>query len=87
MAEDQPLEQKIIGSAAGVSAAVDQYPYFVEGLAVDDGLVSALHNDPVLTVLLDALFGLIIDLPGATLNHAADVGLILQHIRDALAGP
>ena len=87
MAEDQSLEQEVLGPAAGVLPAVHQRPHLVESLPVNDRLVGALHHYPVPAVLLDALLGLVVDLPGAALDHAANVGLILQHIGDALTAP
>ena len=84
---DQALEQKVVGAAAGVLAAVHQPTHLVKGLLVNKGLVGALHHNPVLGLLADALLGLVVDLPAASLHHVADISLVLQHIRDPLTGP
>ena len=49
--------------------------------------MSALYHHPVPAFLLDVFFGLVVDLPSAALDHVADVGFILQHIRNAFATP
>lgn len=69
VAENLPLEYKIIGPAPGVFPAVDQSPYLVERLPVNDGLVGVLFCPPVQAVLPDALLGFIVDLPGVAPHH------------------
>ena len=68
-------------------AAVDQRPYLVEGLPVNNRLVGALYYHPVPAVLFDALFAFIIDFPCTALHHTPDVSLVLQHIGNALTAP
>ena len=80
MAEDHAFEQKVIGSASGVLAAVDQHAYFLEGFPINQRLVRSFHHDPVFTVLLQALLGLVADLHRSSLDHVSDVSLILKHI-------
>ena len=47
--------------------------------------MDSLHH-PVFRLPADTLLGLVVDLPGTFLHHVADVSLVLQHIRDPLAG-
>ena len=87
MAEDHAFQQKVVGAASGMLAAVDQHPHLVEGLGVDQRLMGTLHDHPVLPILFQALLGFIADFHAAALHHVANIGLVLQHIRNALAAP
>ena len=87
VAEDQSFQQEVIGSAPGVLPAVHQHPHLLKGLQVHQRLVGTLHHHPVGRVLLQALLGFIADLHAAPLHHVADVGLVLQHLRDPFAAP
>ena len=48
VAEDEALEQKVVGPAPGAAAARYQQLRLVEGFRVYERLVRALDNDPVL---------------------------------------
>ena len=45
------------------------------------------YNHPVLSGLPQTLLGLVADLHRPSLYHVADVGLVLQHLGNALAAP
>ena len=77
MAKNHPLQQEVIGSAASIPATVEQYLNLLEGLLVNQRLVGIFHHDPVFTILLDTLFGLVADFHRSSLNHVAQIGLIL----------
>ena len=87
VAEDQSLQQKVIGPAPGVPAAVHQHTHLAESFHIHQRLVGALHHHPVGRVLLQALLGLVTDLHAAPLDHVADIGLVLQHVGDPLTAP
>ena len=87
MAENQAFEKEIVGATAGVLTTIYQPAYLVKGLPVDERLMGTLYHHPVFRLLADALLRLVVDFPAAPLNHVADIGLILQHVRDALTGP
>ncbi len=87
MAENQAFKQKVVGSAPGMLAAVHQHPHLAKGLGVDQRFGDAFHNNPVLTVLLQTLLGFVADFYVLALHHIPDIGLVLQYIGDALAGP
>ena len=68
-------------------SAVDQHPYLLKSLFIDQRLMGVFNNHPVLTVLFQTLFGLVADLHSSSLDHIAQVGFVLEHLRDTLTGP
>ena len=80
MAEDHSFEQEVIGAASGMLTAVDQHSYLLKSFFVDQRLMSIFYHDPVLTVLLQTLLGLVADLHRPALYHVSDIGFVLQHI-------
>ena len=87
MTADQSFQQKIVGSASSVLSAIYQHPYLTKGFGVDQRLMSTFHHDPIFSLLMQTLLGLVANLYLPPLHHVADVGLVLQHIRDSLAAP
>ena len=87
VAENQALQQKIIGTASGAFAAVHQHPHLAETLSVNQRLMGIFNHNPIITILMQTLLRLVADLHLPPLHHIADVGLILQHIGNTLAAP
>lgn len=86
-AEDEALEREVVGAAARAAAAGYELLHPPEALGVNERLVRALDDGPVLGRQAQALFGLVADPRRAALHHVADVGLVLQRGRDALGAP
>ena len=87
MAEDQALQRKIVGAGTGRFAATDQKLHLFKGFRADHWLMCPCYDHPILWVLPDTLLGFIAELSAAALHHVANIGLVLQHVGNALAAP
>jgi len=70
-----------------VLAAVDQHPHLLKGFFVNQRLVGVFNYNPVFPILFQTFLGLVADFHRSSLNHIAQVGFVLQHFRNAFAGP
>ena len=87
MAKNQPFQQKIVGTASGMSAAIEQHLHLLKGLFVDKRFMGTFYHHPIFRCLPDTFWGFIADFYAASLHHVANVGFILQYIGDPFTAP
>ncbi len=68
-------------------SAFHQQAHLAKGFGIYQRLMGSFYHNPVFSGLFQTFLRFVTDLHHASLNHIADVGFVLQHLRNPFAGP